>query len=241
MTVYTQISQNNWPSTGNLAEDYHLFSITGAGPNGINPVASAIGSRIITPLPAVTNTGVLLSSAQSKYYGQSLSFNGSSSFLSLANNPRYSAANAAFTFEAWVYANSGSFTGTRIVFSQYISSSSSRFVVGVTNDGGYKFYHQVGNSYFPGNSVISEQTWYHVAWCRTAGGLMRMFVNGVLQSGTGTNAQVLPDLNLNIGRNGPGDNIGQYWSGYMNDLRVYGGIDKYTSGFNPPSQILRTF
>ena len=70
---------------------------------------------------------------------------------------------------------------------------------------------------------------------------MRMFINGVLQSGTGTNAQALPDLSFNIGRNGPGDNIGFYWNGHMNDIRVYGGVDKYTTGFNPPSQVLRSY
>lgn len=241
MTVFTQAKQNNWPSSSNLAEDYHLFSITGAGSNGTSPVASSIGSRIITPLPTVTNTAVTLSSAQSKYYGQSLYFNGSTSFFSTPNNFRYSAANAAFTFEAWVYAASGSFNTTRIVFSQYISTSSSRFVVGVTNDNGYKFYHQVGNVYFPGDSIISEQTWYHIAWCRNSAGFMRFFVNGVLQSTTGTNAQALPDLALNIGRNGPGDNVTFYWNGFMNDIRVYGGIDKYTTSFTPPNQLLSVY
>ena len=75
-------------------------------------------------------------------------------------------------------------------------------------------------------------TWYHVAITR-ASGTLRHFIDGT-QVGSNITAtdNVSTSDTLYVGSNqSPGD----YWDGYLDELRISKGIARWTSNFTPPS------
>jgi hypothetical protein len=83
-------------------------------------------------------------------------------------------------------------------------------------------------------SALSTGTWYHIAVCKS-GSSTKMFVNGN-QSGstyTDTNTYVAGANRPRIGSGG--DVAGNYFNGYIDDLRITRGYARYTANFTPPT------
>ena len=80
--------------------------------------------------------------------------------------------------------------------------------------------------------AIMDNSWHHIAATRESG-LLRLFVDGsVVKSATVTqDLTQTTDLNIMYSAQQPG-----YASGYMQDVRIYKGIAKYTSTFEPPKR-----
>jgi hypothetical protein len=86
------------------------------------------------------------------------------------------------------------------------------------------------------SSTLSNNTWYHIAICRSSGST-KLFVNGVQEGSTYTDANnyLNPDSRPTIGREGYGTSWN--FNGYIDDLRVTKGVARYTSAFTPPDEI----
>jgi hypothetical protein len=219
------------------------------------------------PLTAVTNTSLLLnytnagiydatskndletvgnaqiSTAQSKFGGSSMLFDGSGDYLVAPPNVDTDFGSGDFTAEAWVYPSS--LAAAQDIFGKHADSPVGNSTVGLF------IYVGANNSsneagIVSGNTVynvtgwsLTAGTWQHIAFTRYAGSL-RFFINGV-QVGATVSA------NVSINSNSAWRTwIGTYtaasrnWNGYLQDVRFTKGIARYTSNFTPPTTAFLT-
>jgi hypothetical protein len=187
---------------------------------------------------------VAISTAQSKYYGSSAYFDGSTSQLTspFSANGDFDFGSGNFTIEGWINplvstrtgiiaANNGSQTASALIPFQIETTPSSGNLLLVLGNGSSAF--TVG-----GNSVglTAINQWYHFAAVRN-GTNVSLYLNGVA---VGINTAVTGSLatsgvtNLYVGQLGFSTG---YFNGYLQDLRIYKGLAKYTANFTPPERI----
>ena len=187
------------------------------------------GSTVITdssPTPkTVTAFGnAQISTAQSKFGGASIAFDGTGDYLS-TTLPIFGVND--FTIESWV--RFPSFANYRMLFDTRTSDQDLLgFVLG-TDYAGQLFIYREGFALTTG--ALSLNTWTHVALTR-ASGVWRIFVNGTLQAGTYTS---FGNLTRTVAR------LGMDWAtlygmnGYFDDYRITNDLARYTANFTPPT------
>ena len=183
------------------------------------------------------NGDVQISTAQSKFGGSSLDFDGTGDYLDVGGTYWNSALNSTdFTVEFWVRFDSVSGT-QRIVVN---NSGSNGW--GMTLWNGYvdAFFYSSAWRYMQvedasaAKTAVSTNTWYHVAWTRS-GNVWTLFLNGNIERQK-TMSYTIATSSLNkliIGRRG--DATGQELNGYLDDVRITVGVARYTSSFTPPT------
>jgi hypothetical protein len=185
-----------------------------------------------------TNNGAAFSSSVSKFGGYSVQFNGTSNYLSAANNGVFDLGTGDFTIEFWMKSsqNTGYYVG--IIGTQSVAGNSTAGMWRISNR--MNSTSQLGFDYSTGGSFVddvfgpnvNDGSWHHVAVTR-ASGTLRAFVDGVQAPSSFTvNQNLSSGKNLNIGFE-PQDST--YYSGNLDDLRVTKGIARYTSSFTPPT------
>jgi len=184
-----------------------------------------------------------ISTAQSKFGGSSMLFDGSGDYLVAPPNVDTDFGSGDFTAEAWVYPSS--LAAAQDIFGKHADSPVGNSTVGLF------IYVGANNSsneagIVSGNTVynvtgwsLTAGTWQHIAFTRYAGSL-RFFINGV-QVGATVSA------NVSINSNSAWRTwIGTYtaalrnWNGYLQDVRFTKGIARYTSNFTPPTTAFLT-
>jgi hypothetical protein len=171
------------------------------------------------------NGNAQISTAQSKFGGASCLFDGTGDYLSTATLSSLSPGTSAFTIEFWV--RWVDVTGPQTPF-----SFAGAFDISKNNANTF----QIAGLMTPGvafNSTTAfvNNQWYHIAVCRGIG-TARLYVDGVLEaSASGTNLDISL-TNVYVGRN---LNPTYYFNGYIDDLRLTIGVDRYTANFTPPT------
>lgn len=226
-----------------LDADYPNVSLLlhGDGPNG---------STIITdnsPSPkTVTAVGnAQISTAQSKFGGASIAFDGSGDFLTVPDNADFEFGSGAFTIEAWIYVSGGS--GVRMItaksnrnevggigsFAVFVNSSAKLQCLASSDAGPFPANWQVD---ITSTTTLSTSTWHHIAFTRS-GNTFALFLNGI-QEATATNSLTLVNNAqvLTIGTLGytSGTFVNDF-NGYIDDLRITKAA-RYTANFTPPTQ-----
>lgn len=185
----------------------------------------------------VTNTGpVSISSTITKYYSRSMQFNGSN-YLTISEDLLI--GTGAFTIEFWFNTNSstryaqfiGNEVSTNSGFTLLINDASS-------SSGDISIYNQGAIIHTINDSSYRNSVWTHLSFVRDFNG-SRVYIDGILKSSNTGQSSTSFDTNrwvigLNLQYAGRG------WIGYINDLRIYKGLAKYTSNFTPPNQIFLT-
>jgi len=217
-----------------------------------------------TPLTNITNTSLLLnytnggiidataknvletvgnaqiSTAQSKFGGSSMSFDGSGDYL-IGSSQLFAVGSGNFTLEAWVYLNANPATEAGIISSFNTGGGTTGFYLGINSTG--RPFNTVGNGNIVNNTVtatsaLTLSTWTHIAGVRVNGTLY-LYVNGVSTgtpiSNTGSVDRVLFGLGLSY-PNSPQ----AYLNGYVDDARV-SRFARYTTNFTPPTQAFPLF
>jgi hypothetical protein len=162
----------------------------------------------------------------------SLSFDGSSQYLTLSANPVVSAGQ--FTIEAWIYTT---VSATQIIYSQYNAFNGNRWLFNIDNNSGYKlnFGHGTAPGVISGSTIVPLNQWNHVAVTRDASNTLRFFLNGVLD---GTYAGYTYSLYESNPRISGFDGVGTYnFNGYMTNIRI-SNTALYTTSFTPPKKLL---
>jgi hypothetical protein len=183
---------------------------------------------------AVQNAEVTVGSAQAsttqfKWSPASMSFNGSTDYLTIPANAAF-ALSGNFTIEMWVYP-----TATIGAFRQLIgtggSGSTDQLLIGTDPSVTGIFCAGVSS----GNSVLpSVGVWTHIAVSRS-GTNVYFFLNGVQQGTTKTSSSNALSGTATVGigyRVAQGDGI---FAGYIQDLRITKGIARYTGNFSVPT------
>lgn len=199
------------------------------GPNGSTTHLdrSPVGKTI------TNSVGSLVSSAQSKFNGVSLSLNGVNDNLSTASHTDFNFGTGDFTIELWVY-------GTRtnqphsfpriLTNGAYLASGAWHLVLIASS--GALFFDTYNGSAADGFSIgtLPENQWSHIAIARQSGTL-RVFLNGTVVTARANSQNLTGAYSTNIGS----DTI-SFFKGYIDDLRITKGVARYTATFTPPTE-----
>lgn len=179
------------------------------------------------------------------YYGSAMTFNGTSNVLTTPNSSDFY-FDGEFTVECWVNWN-----GTAAYYQNFVGSNKQSGFSGNTAffrvwgtsspDASLRSKIGIGNpTYDGGNSTLSSvnlptDQWTHVAATRDSTNTMKLFMNGVCVGVKNSDTTVY-DFSLQgtaIGQ-GPWDGAQGYFSGEIQDVRLYKGVAKYKGGFDVP-------
>jgi len=208
------------------------------------------------PLTAITNTSLLLnytnagiydaasqnaletvgnaqiSTAQSKWGGGSMYFDGTGDYLIPSNILPLTLGTGDFTIEFWVYFTVGT-TASRGLIDWRPASTEGVYPAILTNASSAIIFYVSSATRITGGT-LSAATWTHIAVCRSVTST-RLFINGT-QSGstyTDSNNYLGPALRPMIGATGFSSG-GSAFDGYMDDLRITR-FARYTANFTPPA------
>jgi Concanavalin A-like lectin/glucanases superfamily len=216
------------------------------------------------PLTAVTNTSFLanftnagiidnaemndletvgnaqISTAQSKFGGGSMLFDGAGDWLVGPYSPNNNLGTGSFTFEAWIYpTNIG---GNRGVYSiSGGSGANPKFVIFLSSGTPNIHYNNLPNGadiYTSASSAVSVNTWSHIAFVRN-GSTWTWYINGVA-SGSGSNSTNITFTTQPSYVGYGGETFFTEFNGYIDDLRVTRGFARYTANFTPPAAAFPT-
>jgi len=174
-----------------------------------------------------------ISTAQSRWGGSSMAFDGSGDYLTVPNgaNNFVFGSTANYTFECWVYINS--YTNYGCIFDTRNASVNLTAVLIRQNASAGTIL--VGrSSTVTSSSQIPTGQWVHLAVVRNSGTLTIYFNGSAV--GSGSNSDNCTDTNCFIG----GAIDGYYLNGYLQDLRVTKGIARYTANFTAPTAAFQT-
>jgi hypothetical protein len=225
----------------NTTGDYGLVKGTGARTDAnasslslCVPMGTSAGLSLTDEQPTgrtsssstLTNTSVTNSTAVSKFYGGSASFNGTSSKLATTATSDFLFGTGDFTVEGWFYQTASNSYPSALEIGNHILTTGILFI---TSSGGNACIYSGG---FFGVAPVQLNAWNHIAWTRT-GGVLKIYVNGVLASSVAfTNNLTDTSNGVTIGTTHSTTPTGYYYQGYIQDFRVYKGLAKYTSNFS---------
>jgi hypothetical protein len=156
------------------------------------------------------------------------------SYLTIAYNAAFNIASSTpFTIEFWF--NTTGFGGVTNAFISGYNGAPSGWTVsflGASN----VFSFGLGDTTILTSSsqTISVGVWYHFALVRNASNSISMYLNGTSIATPVTNSGAIGATSQGPWIGGtPG--VGQYYHGYISNLRVVNGTAVYTSAFTPPT------
>ena len=186
----------------------------------------------------ITVSSTTTSTTQSKFYGSSGSFNGSSSHLRLDSSADFDFGSGNFTVESWVYLNSmpttDSWPGSYASWMEIVGYGSAslgdgwQFRIGQTV---LAFGTNGDTTAVSATHGITINRWFHLAVTRN-GNEYTLWVNGN-RIGSATYTANNPGTGAFLWV-GTETNQGAYLNGFIQDLRIYKGVAKYNSNFTPP-------
>jgi len=209
-----------------------------------------------SPLTAITNTSLLLnytnagiidnammnnletvgdakiSTAQSKFGGSSMAFDGTGDYLTAPFSVANQFGTGDFTIEFWLYRAGGSAyqtildtrsSGTASPWAVLLNSSNQPYIL-IASD-------------IASSIAVASATWTHIAICR-ASGTLRIFNDGVQGYSGANSTSMMPTGPLRVGKTI--DNVYDL-NGYIDDLRITKGLARYTTTFTPPTAALPTY
>ena len=225
-----QYSANFTPPTSpptNVASTLFLLNFTNAG------IIDQAAKNNLTTFGAAA-----ISTAQSKFGGGSMIFNGSSSYLTMSlSNASTNFGTGDFTIECWHYLTSRA-TLYPCIFGNYNSYAGGALALFAGHAAASTTAYQVAynGATFPtsiNSGAITYNQWVHVALVRS-GSTITLYINGT-SIGTITSATAsLNGVGSTFYIGASGDNIANsYINGYIDDFRI-SRYARYTTNFTPP-------
>ena len=210
-------------TSGSTTTDVHQLINTGSS----NKACTFIDANQLTGGDSQTAEEVF-----TKFYDKSIQFKGSGDYKVLfADSADFDFGTGDFCIEVW-FRTKAAFSSGGSLFST--ESSSGAGVVVYFTASNRKIYagHSTNNNQTwliqSENEIYQDRDWTHVAVTR-ASGTWRLFVDGGIV-GTASNSTDLDGGKIYIGTDGT-----NYWgTGDVQDFRIYKGVAKYTSQFQPP-------
>jgi len=191
------------------------------------------GSTLIvdsSPSPkTVTAVGnAQISTAQSRFGGGSIAFDGSGDRLSLNSNTSFNLGTGDFTIEAFVYETQRRQYATLIELGPHLQSTG---IVALTN-GGNNLTGNVGtysNIFYGVLPSASLNAWNFVAYQRK-NGVLTIFVNETASTSVSlANNLTTSGSSVTIGSIASGSSLYDF-NGYIDELRVTKGVARYEVG-----------
>jgi hypothetical protein len=198
----------------------------GNGTNG----STTITDNSPSPKTVTVFGDAKISTAQSKFGGSSIAFDGTGDYLQIANNSAFNFETNSFTVEAWVYFNNVS--GQQCLFTNY-QNSTNGWALQLAGSAAINANLSGDGFDILGSTAISANTWYHIALSGTSASPgIKLFINGIQEGFTYTGATALNTTTAFITGSIAGS---AYFNGYIDDLRITKGVARYTANFTPPA------
>ncbi|MFA4871411.1 MAG: LamG-like jellyroll fold domain-containing protein [Pedobacter sp.] len=180
-----------------------------------------------TPKTITVTGDVTQSTAQSKFGGKSVHFDGTGDCLTVATSTDFEFGTGNFTVDWWEYRTAAggiSITRDNVQYSPFILGYEAAGTVYMTSNG---IGWDIASAKNMGASVVGE--WQHLAVTRS-GDTFYTFRNGTQRdTWTSTLALFATTGNFQAGRY----SAGNYMTGYIDELRVSKGIARWTANFTP--------
>ncbi len=181
-----------------------------------------------------------ISTAQSKFGGSSLAFDGTGDKITIGDSYWNDAISTGdFTIEYWLRINVQStsqrtitnYSGSTNGWGMYYSSNNYMEFFWVNSSTFYYLNNATGGA----KSAIPNDTWTHVAVTRS-GDTWRLFLNGTAENTRTSLAHTITTSTRDELTLGCRPDTGtQYLNGYIDDLRITVGEARYTSNFTAPT------
>ena len=242
------LSGNKWGV--DIKEEWDAKSITGGDQyypscsllmhfNGSNGSTTFIDNSPVTKSFTV-NGNSQISTAQSKFGESSAYFDGTGDYLSTNSSNDFAFGTGDFTVEFWIYSSdvssatqrgflqtSDTSGGLKTSYTSGIIINQGANNVGSSLNGGISV-NIAGTNIGSSTSVITTNTWYHIALVRNSG-TSTLYVNGT-SVGSGTTTGNCSGTYLSIGGY---YNTSYLYQGYLDELRITKGVARYTNNFTP--------
>jgi len=214
------------------------------------------------PLTAITNTSLLLnytnagiydatskndletvgnaqiSTAQSKWGGSSMAFDGTGDYVTSYNANALFRIGNIYTIELWFYTTTIAAGAAGLICLAIGASTNSGINIYrsgseiICNDGATG-----GTGPSSGSSAITANTWAHLAVV-SDGTTTKMYIDGVLKGTySGTTASSAALTYVTVGANGDKSSV---LNGYIQDVRITKGYARYTANFTAPTAAFPT-
>jgi hypothetical protein len=213
-----------------LDQDYRNVSLLlhGDGADG----STTILDSSPTPKTVTVAGNAQISTAQSKFGGSSIAFDGSS-YLTLDGSSAFTYGTSDFTVELWARWTT---TNLSVLYDDRPQLSGpivNRFLL--YRDSSGVIASALKSAVSLGSTTLSSGIWYHIAACRS-GTTSRVFVNGQAEiTVTGDNASYSTGTSRPIIGADGNNPAAHRLNGYIEDLRITKGVARYTSNFTPPT------
>ncbi len=199
----------------------------GDGTNGSTTFKDdSINNHTIT-----ANGNVQISTAQSKFGGSSMYFDGTGDYVDFTIDS--TTLSSDFTIEAWVYRTG---TGQTQVFFGTFPHTVLGISLNRAGTGKTALYIGNGSSWqtldFRSTGTIATNTWTHLAVVRH-NNVITIYHDGVSQGSTSANMPTGFNGGARIGAGTLGS--GEFVAGYIDDFRITKGVARYTANFTPPT------
>ena len=208
-----------------------------------------------TPLTAITNTSLLLkgtnagiidksqsvkavtlngnvssSTTQTKYLSSSMYFDGTGDYIEVADTLGEFTNYSNATLEMWVYPTTSS--GEKNLIEKFTPASGPGWTLYTpTNSLNLQWY---GGGTTNSSTAMTINQWNHVAVVHY-NGTRKIYVNGT----GGTGVSFTSTVSTNPLRVGVRGTTGNFFTGYMSDIRIQLGLAVYTADFTPPTAALK--
>ena len=217
------------PIVGN--DLYHYATsllLKGDGTNG----STTIVDSSYDPKTITVNGDAQISTAQSKYGGSSLAFDGSGDYMTVPNNADFQFNYGDFTIEGWIYP--AQINARNTIVSAYGGGFNGHWIFLLENGKltWYVYPSPVFNFTWTSTTTLPLNQWSHVALTRQSN-TWRLFYNGSIENTATETIAVSSSNQLQIGNYLGSNNF----NGYIDDLRITKGVARYTSNFTPPGPL----
>lgn len=235
-----RITKNQALATGAFTPPSAPVTATSVGWTGANAAGSLTGT--VSLLLNFTNAGIYdatlknnletlgnaqVSTAVVKYGSGSMFFNGTTGYLASVNP--VIPLTGQFTIEAWVNPVN---TTLGVIFSQSINATANRTDLSISS--GKLVFENNGSTIATSINSIPTNVWTHIAVTRDISNVLRIFINGVLDTAVSFTGSIL-QTRAYIGARYTAVN---FYSGYIDDYRITVGIARYVRNFTPPQVAL---
>jgi len=207
-------------------QDFRMYNVAKYTSNFVPPDQIDLQDRSGNDNNA-SNAGASWQTSVSKFYGGAVAFTGGSS-VSISSSSELQFGTDDFTIECWVY-----LTGWGGGYSALVSTGSSNWMLRI-NNGQVVWFSQVsGGSNTASSNVFNLYQWSHIAVARQSGTL-KIYQDGSQIASVSDSSNYSSSNRIYLGRQDAVNANGL--EGYLQDVRIYKGIAKYTSSFLPPER-----
>jgi hypothetical protein len=212
-----------------LDQDYRNVSLLlhGNGTNG----STTITDSSLTPKTVTAFDNAQISTAQSKFGGASIAFDGSGDYIAATEtSSSFTFGTGNFTIEFWFYpSNLSGLAG--IADWRNVAGAQSQCIT-LYRDGSTLYFFEVSNR-ITATAALTNGVFQHIALCKGSNST-RLFVNGTQVGSTyaDTTSYIAPQS----GSIYIGGLLGAVsTAGYIDDFRITKGISRYNATFTPPT------